>query len=161
MSHSHRSTAVRWAVMTCKILGCIAGCLVVLAVALGIYLETQFGDVFSPVRMSGKVGDARVREEYENIPLVTAAQIAQIHVHMRAKTAFRILGGRSQKIPESTLIKHHWVRTATCYDYPVAGTGHLVDGFTVADQFEICISQRRNTIASTDRPNLHADDGRP
>ena len=82
------------------------------------------------------------------IPLVTAAQIAQIHAQMPAKTAFRILGGRSQKIPESTLIKHHWVRTATCYDYPIAGTGHLADGFTVADQFEICISQRRNTVAS-------------
>ena len=50
--------------------------------------------------------------------------------------------------PESTLIKHHWVRTATCYDYPIAGTGHLADGFTVADQFEICISQRRNAVAS-------------
>jgi len=148
MNHAHRSTAARWAVMTGKILGCIVGCFVVLAVAGGIYLDSQFGGMFSTGRMSGPVGDARVREEYENIPLVTSAQIAQIHAHMRAKTAFRILGGRDQKIPEETRIKHHWVRTATCYDYPIAGTGHLARGLTVAHQFEICISEHRNTVVS-------------
>jgi hypothetical protein len=149
VSQTRRSPAARRAVMTAKILGCIAGCVLVVFVALAIYAGSQVGGVFAPVRTSGAVGDARVREEYENIPLVTAAQIAEIHVRMPAKTAFRLLGGRSQKIPESTLIKHHWVRTATCYDYPIAGTGHLADGFTVADQFEICISQRRNTVVST------------
>ena len=152
MNHTHRSPAARRAVKTAKIVGCIAGCVVVVFVAVTIYVGTEVGGVFSPVRMSGRVGDARVREEYENIPLVTAAQIARIHVHMPARTAFRILGGRSQKIPESTRIKHHWVLTGTCYDYPIAGTGHLADGFTVADQFEICISQRRHMVASTRRP---------
>jgi hypothetical protein len=66
----------------------------------------------------------------------------------------RVLGGRSQKIPEETRIKHHWVRTATCYDYPIAGTGRLANGFTVADQFEICISEHRNTVVSiTPKPS--------
>jgi hypothetical protein len=152
MTHTHRSPAARRAVKAAKIVGCVAGCVVVVCVAVAIDVGTQVGGVFSPARMSGKVGDARVREEYENIPLVTAAQIAQIHVHMPARTAFRILGGRSQKIPETTRIKHHWVRTGTCYDYPIAGTGHLADGFTVAQQFEICISQRGHVVASTKRP---------
>ena len=83
------------------------------------------------------------------IPLVTAAQIAQIHAQMPAKTAFRILGGRSQKIPESTLIKHHWGTHGDLLRLSDRRTGHLADGFTVTDQFEICISQRHNTVAST------------
>jgi hypothetical protein len=159
MHHAHRSTAARWAVMTGKILGCIAGCLAVLVVAGAIYLDSQFGGIFSTGRMSGPVSDARVREEYKNIPLVTAAQIAQIDAHMPAKTAFRILGGRSQKIPEETRIKHHWVRTATCYDYPIAGTGHLAHGVTVAHQFEVCISERHNTVASTRMPRRNQGHG--
>jgi len=152
MNDAPRSSAVRWVVLTGKILGCIAGCLAVAAVAGGIYLDSQFGDIFSTGRMSGPVSDARIRQEYENIPLVTTAQIARIHANMPARTAFRILGGRSQKIPEETRIKHHWVRTATCYEYPISGTGHLAHGITVAHQFAVCISQRRNTVASTRWP---------
>jgi len=46
------------------------------------------------------------------------------------------------------------VRTATCYDYPIVGTGRLANGFTVADQFEICISEHRNTVVSiTPKPS--------
>ena len=107
-------------------------------------MANEVGDVFAPVRMSGPVGDRSVREGYEYSDLVTAAQIATIHPHMSGTTALRILGGRSQRIPVSTRIKHHWVRTGTCYDYPIAGTGHLYDGFTVADEAELCLSYPRD-----------------
>jgi hypothetical protein len=96
------------------------------------------------VRTSGSVGDGSLREEYEYSHLVTAAQIATIHPHMPGATALRILGGRSQKIPVSTRIEHRWVRTGTCYDYPIAGTGHLYDGFTLADEAELCLSYPRD-----------------
>ena len=97
--------------------------------------------------MSGKVGDTSVREEYGNSHLVTASQIAALHPQMPGRTALRILGGRSQKIPLKTRIKHHWVRTGTCYDYPIAGTGHLYDGFTVADEAEICLEHPRENLS--------------
>jgi len=87
---------------------------------------------------------SELREEYEYSHLVTAAQIATIHPHMPSTTALRILGGRSQQIPVSTRIKHHWARTGTCYDYPIAGTGHLYDGFTVGDEAELCLSYPRD-----------------
>ena len=99
------------------------------------------------MRTSGKVGDARVRAEYANSHLVTTAQIAAVHPQMPGKSALRILGGRSQKIPDSTRIKHHWVRTGTCYDYPIAGTGHLYDGFTVGDEAEICLGHPRDDLS--------------
>jgi hypothetical protein len=102
------------------------------------------GDPFSAVRMSGLVGDRGVREGYEYSHLVTAAQVATIQPRISGNAALRILGGRSQQIPVSTRIKHHWVRTGTCYAYPIAGTGHLYDGLTVADEAELCLSYRRD-----------------
>jgi hypothetical protein len=62
---------------------------------------------------------------------------------MSGKAPFRMLGGRSQQIPVSTRIKHHWLRTGTCYAYPIAGTSHLYDGLTVADEAELCLSYPR------------------
>jgi hypothetical protein len=124
----HRSTAVRWAALAAKVVaGAAAGALIVL-VALVAYAVNDVGDPFSPVRMSGPVGDSSLREEYEYSHLVTAAQIATIHPRMPGNDALRILGGRSQQIPVTTRIKHRWLRTGTCYDYPIAGTGHLYDG---------------------------------
>ncbi len=145
MGTSHpRSTAIRCALLAAKIVtGVVAVALIVL-MALFAYVANEFGDGSSPVRMSGPVGDARVREGYEYSHLVTAAQMATIHPHMPGETALRIVGGRSQKIPDSTRIRHHWVRTGTCYDYPIAGTGHLYDGFTVADEAELCLSYPRD-----------------
>jgi hypothetical protein len=101
--------------------------------------------------MSGKVGDTALREGYEYSHLVTASQIAAVHPRMPGKTALRILDGRSQKIPVSTRIKGHWVRTGACYDYPIAGTGHLYDGFTVADEAELCLSNRHDVVTSIRR----------
>ena len=140
----HRSTAARWAVARREDRRRVAALALIVLVALVAYVAHEVGDVLLPVRMSGPVGDRSVREEYEYSHLVTAAQIATIHPHMPGKTALRILGGRSQKIPVSTRIKHHWVRTGTCYDYPIAGTGHLYDGFTVADEAELCLSHPRD-----------------
>ncbi len=140
----HRSTAVRWAVLAAKIVAGAAALALIVLVALFAYVAHEVGDVFAPVRTSGAVGDRSLREEYEYSHLVTAAQIATIHPHMSGATALPILGGRSQKIPVSTRIKHHWVRTGTCYDYPIAGSGHLYDGFTVADEAELCLSYPRD-----------------
>jgi hypothetical protein len=136
----HRSTAVRWAALAAKIVAGVAALALIVLVALVAYVGHEVGDIFAPGRMSGPVGDRSVRAEYEYSHLVTTAQIATIHPHMPGTTALRILGGRSQKIPDSTRIKHHWVRTGTCYDYPIAGTGHLYDGHTVADEAELCLS---------------------
>jgi hypothetical protein len=140
----HRSTAVRWALLAAKIVAGAAALALVVLVALFAYVANDVGDVFAPVRASGPVRDRSLRQEYEYSHLVTAAQIATIHPHMSGTTALRILGGRSQRIPVSTRIKHHWVRTGTCYDYPIAGTGHLYDGFTVADEAELCLSYPRD-----------------
>ena len=142
----HRPTAVRWAVLAAKFVAGVAAVALIILVALFAYVARDIGDAFSPVRMSGKVKDARVREEYENSHLVTAAQIAALHLRMPGVTALRILGGRSQKVPVSTRINHHWVRTGTCYDYPISGTGHLYDGFTVADEAEICLEHPRDDL---------------
>jgi hypothetical protein len=136
----HRSTAVRWAALAAKIVAGVAALALIVLVALVAYVGHEVGDIFAPGRMSGPVGDRSVRAEYEYSHLVTAAQIATIHPHMPGTTALRMLGGRSQKIPDSTRIGHHWVRTGTCYDYPIAGTGHLYDGHTVADEAELCLS---------------------
>jgi hypothetical protein len=143
----HRSTAVRWAALAAKIVAGVAALVLVLLVVLFAYVANEVGGVFSPVRTSGKVADTRVREEYEFSHLVTASQIATIHPRMPGKTALRILGGRSQKIPISTRIRRHWVRTGTCYDYPIAGTGHLYDGFTVADEAELCLEHPRDNLS--------------
>lgn len=140
----HRSAIVSWAVLAAKVVAGVAAVALIVLVALFAYVANEVGDAFSPVRMSGPVGDRGVREEYEYSHLVTTAQIATIHSHMSGTTALRILGGRSQKIPVSTRIKRHWVRTGTCYDYPIAGTGHLYDGFTVADEVELCLSHPRD-----------------
>ena len=142
----HRSTAVRWAFLAAKIAAGATALALIVLVALFAYVAHEVGDVFSPVRTSGPVGDRSLREEYEYSHLVTAAQIATIHPHMPGTTALRILGGRSQQIPVSIRIKHHWVRTGTCYDYPIAGTGHLYDGFTVADEAEICLEHPRDDL---------------
>jgi hypothetical protein len=140
----HRSTAVRWAALAAKVVaGAAAGALIVL-VALVAYAVNDVGDPFSPVRMSGPVGDSSLREEYEYSHLVTAAQIATIHPRMPGNDALRILGGRSQQIPVTTRINHRWLRTGTCYAYPIAGTGHLYDGLTVADEAELCLSYPRH-----------------
>jgi hypothetical protein len=139
----HRSTAVRWAALAAKVVAGAAALALIVLVALVAYVANDVGDPFSPVRMSGPVGDRSLREGYEYSHLVTAAQIATIHPRVPGKAALRILGGRSQQIPVSTRIKHHWVRTGTCYDYPIAGTGHLYDGFTVADEAELCLSYPR------------------
>ena len=150
MNPTHRrSTAVRWAVLAAEIVAGVAAVGLIVLVPLVAYVGHEVGDVFAPVRMSGPVGDRSVRAEYEYSHLVTAAQIASIHPHMSGKTALRILGGRSQKIPDSTWIKHHWVRTGTCYDYPIAGTGHLYDGFTVADEAEICLEHPRDDLSDS------------
>ena len=143
----HRSTAARWAALAAKVAAGVAAVALLVLVVLVAYVANEVGDVFSPVRMSGKVKDTRVREEYGNSHLVTASQIAALHLQMPGKAALRILGGRSQKIPVSTRIKHHWVRTGTCYDYPIAGTGHLYDGFTVADEAEICLEHPRDKLS--------------
>jgi hypothetical protein len=143
----HRSTAVRWAALAAKIVAGVAALALIVLVALVAYVGHEVGDIFAPGRMSGPVGDRSVRAEYEYSHLVTAAQIATIHPDMPGTTALRILGGRSQKIPDSTRIKHHWVRTGTCYDYPIAGTGHLYDGFTVADEAEICLEHPRDDLS--------------
>jgi hypothetical protein len=143
----HRSTAVRWAALAAKVVAGAAALALIVLVALVAYVANDVGDPFSPVRMSGPVGDRSLREGYEYSHLVTAAQIATIHPRVPGKAALRILGGRSQQIPVSTRIKHHWVRTGTCYDYPIAGTGHLYDGFTVADEAEICLEHPRDNLS--------------
>jgi hypothetical protein len=140
----HRSAIVRWAALAAKVVAGVAAVALIVLVALFAYVANEVGDAFSPVRMSGKVADRSVREGYEYSHLVTAAQIATIHPHMSGTTALPILGGRSQKIPVSTRTRHHRVRTGTCYDYPIAGTGHLYDGVTVADEAELCLSHRRD-----------------
>jgi hypothetical protein len=139
----HRSTAVRWAALAAKLVAGATAVALISLVALVAYAVNDVGAPFSPVRMSGPVGDRSVREEYEYSHLVTAAQIATIHPHMSGKAALRMLGGRSQQIPVSTRIKHHWLRTGTCYAYPIAGTSHLYDGLTVADEAELCLSYPR------------------
>ena len=135
----------RRAILAAKILGALVGCFLVLLVGLVAYVGHEVGDPFSVGRMSGTVGDARVRDEYERSPL-TQAQIASIHTGMPAHAAFIRLGGRSRKIPVSTRIRGRWVHTGTDYDYPIAGTGHLCSGFTVADELEITISRRTNSV---------------
>ncbi len=144
----HRSSAARWALLlAAKVVAGVAAVALIVLVALFAYVANDVGDAFSPLHMSGKVNDARVREQYENSHLVTAAQIAALHQRMPGVAALRILGGRSQKITVTTRIKHHWLRTGTCYDYPIAGTGHLYDGFTVADEAEICLEHPRDDLS--------------
>ncbi len=137
--------------LTTKIVVGVVALALIVFVALYAYEANQIGDFFSPVRTSGKVKDTRVREGYEDSHLVTAAQVAAIRRQMPGTAALRILGGHSQQIPVMTRIKHHWVRTGTCYDYPIAGTGHLYDGFTVADEAELCLSRRPVAVVSITR----------
>jgi hypothetical protein len=151
MSTRHdRSATFRWA-LAAKILAGVAAVALIVVVALFAKVAHDVGGAFSPVRMSGVVGDTALREEYENFPLVTVRQLATIHTRMPGRAALRALGGRSPEIPVKTRIKHRWVRTGTCYDYPIAGTGHLYDGFTVADEAEICLSVRRHIVTSVTR----------
>jgi hypothetical protein len=141
----HSQVWRRRAILGAKVGGVVAACLLVLFIAVLVKVGHDLGGPVSPVRLSGTVGDARIRDEYERSPL-TQAQIASIHTGMPADAAFIRLGGRSRKIPVSTRIRGRWVHTGTDYDYPIAGTGHLCEGFTVADELEITISRRTNSV---------------
>lgn len=156
MQTARRYTAVRLALLAGKILACVAVGLVLLLFGLTMYVDSQVGDIWSPGRMSGKVGDAELRLEYDLIPLVTETRIARLHLQMPAKEAFQTLGGRPKEVvPYNKIQGHwiqgHWVRTGISYDYPIAGTGHLYHGFTVADELEISISQRSSIVTKITR----------
>jgi hypothetical protein len=157
MDTGYRPTWRRWAILAAKILATAAAIALVAAIGLVVYVGHEIGDPFKTGRMWGGVGDASLRYEYGQrwvpTPLVTKSQVAAIHPGMPVKTVFRQLGGRAQKIPTSTRIKGHWVHTATSYDYPIAGSGHLCHGQTVADEAEITISTRTDTVLTiTQRP---------
>lgn len=152
MQPKHRSTARRLAIIAGGVLACVATGLVVLLAGISIYAGSQVGNIWSPGPQSGTVGDTDLRETYERVPLVTESQIAVLHARMPAKDVFRILG----RLPHQYLDYYtringrwangHWVRTSIGYDYPIAGTGHLYHGFTVADELEITISQRGRSV---------------
>lgn len=152
----HRPTAVRWAILAGEILACVVGVSLVLLIALIGYVASEVGDPWAPGRMSGKVGDAELRLDYDRSLLVTTSQIAAVHRQMPAKEAFQMLGGRPKAFVPNRKIKghwinDHWVRTSIRYDYPIAGTGHLYHGTTVADEFEITISARSNRVLNITR----------
>jgi hypothetical protein len=151
-----RPTAVRWAILAGEILACVAGVSLVLLVALIAYVGHEVGDPWSPGPMSGKVGDAELRLDYDRSPLVTTTQVAAVHRQMPAKVAFHMLGARPNVfVPFSNIKGHwingHWARTSISYDYPIAGTGHLYHGITVADEFEITISAHSNSVVKITR----------
>ena len=156
MQTSDRPTAIRLAVLAVKILACVAAGLILLLFALTMYVGSQVGDIWSPGRTSGKVGDAELRLDYDRIPLVTETQIAALRRQMPAKEAYRALGGRPKVFVPYNKIHGHWVkghrvRTGISYDYPIAGTGHLYHGITVADELEITISERSKAVTKITR----------
>ena len=156
MHTSNRPTAIRFVVLAGKILACVAVGLILLFLALIMYVGSQVGDMWSPGPTSGKVGYAELRLDYDRVPLVTGTQIAALRRQMPAKEAYRALGGRPKVFVPYNKIQGHWVkghrvRTGISYDYPIAGTGHLYHGITVADEVEITISERSNTVTKITR----------
>lgn len=157
METTHRSLARRLAVIAGTTLACAAAGLLLLFFAVSIYVGSEVGDIWSPGPQTGRVGDADLRMDFERVPLVTTAQIANVHTGMSAKDAYRILGGREAKdlVPYKNIHGHwvndHRVRTSISYDYPIAGTGHLYHGYDAADELEITISDRSHTITKISR----------